>query len=127
MKHLEVAFEISAKDVDMFSDFLWSQEGVLGVEERPAGGKSFFAPREDFEILEFGTQAAEKCAEFLESEKFRGSSKLKVVVYLESGKDKWLSSFKQQSPVPSVLLSKEEKLSENYLKKYKDSVKGSEF
>lgn len=127
MKHLEVAFEISARDADIFSDFLWSQTGVLGVEERPASGEAFFSPQGGFEVLEFGSAAAERCADYLEAEKFRGDARLRILVYLATGQDKWLSSLSQQSPVPAKLLSKQEKLSENYLKNYQDSVRGISF
>ncbi|MEO5666427.1 MAG: hypothetical protein ABIR96_00060, partial [Bdellovibrionota bacterium] len=53
------------------SDEIWSWPGCQGLEELPEANAEFYVPSEDFEILEFGSEAAEKCAEWLDSGAFQ--------------------------------------------------------
>jgi hypothetical protein len=41
------------------SDEIWSWPGCQGLEELPDADAGFYVPSEDFEILEFGSEAAE--------------------------------------------------------------------
>ncbi len=78
--------QLAARDVEDFSDALWRLSGILGIQECPIGaeGAGFFEVREDFEFLEFGSEAAEKCAEWLEADAYRGNGELLLRVHFEN-------------------------------------------
>jgi ribosomal protein L11 methyltransferase len=72
-----------ARRWDAQSDALWSVPGVLGVEEIPHEKGSFFVPEAEFEILEFGSEAALRCAEWLERDSFRQGREVCARVYVD--------------------------------------------
>ena len=112
------------------SDAFWTHlENVQGIEESPLDGSSLFRVDADFEILEFGSDAAKRCAEWLEKESYRGTGEMLLRIYVETFPDSALPEkikavardsrdlfeFVSYSAVPD----------QNYLEEYKKSVRGS--
>ncbi len=96
----------------------------MGLQEKEVVGTGMFSPEEGFEVLEFGTDAARRCAEYLEAEKFRGPGSLGLVAYVDSEKAAEFEAHFKHSKIVATLLSAGEKASEDYLQKYRDSVQG---
>lgn len=117
------------------SDELWSWPGCQGIEELPEADAGFYVPSEDFEILEFGSEAAERCAEWLDSGAFQKKHFhvfLKVyydiplaesVVFPADYKD-YFAQFQKKLPFACELLSWSELPDTDYMENYKKSVKG---
>lgn len=85
--NIEVKISIAASLTDDVSDFLWGQHfedfTILGMEELPPGGDTLFRTQEGHEVLEFGTRAAEECADWLEQQAYRGKGAIHLKIYLE--------------------------------------------
>lgn len=84
MKTFCIRFSLEGRDRDEFSDFLWQIPGVLGLQECGDAEGGFFRPEADFEIMEFGSAAAERCAEWLERENARPDGAVFMEVHLEA-------------------------------------------
>ena len=123
-----LTLRVPASSVEEISDRIWTQPGILGVQESPLGG-AMFAVREDFEILEFGSEAARKCADWLEAESFRQGAELLLKVYLDPPESFDPKTFLKEvdeegkSKVEGFVLLEEE----DYLANYKKSVPGTSF
>ncbi len=123
-----LTLRVPAASVEEISDRIWTQPGILGVQESPLGG-AMFAVREDFEILEFGSEAARKCADWLEAESFRQGAELLLKVYLDPPESFDPKTFLKEvdeegkSKVEGFVLLEEE----DYLANYKKSVPGTSF
>lgn len=73
---------VSTRDVESLSQALWLLPNISGIEEVSLGSESgLFKVPEEFEILEFGSEAAKKCAKWLHGQSFRGRDKLMLRVY----------------------------------------------
>ncbi len=116
-----------SKFVDSLSEALWELPGVLGIEEQPVDGPGFFQVGEEFEVLEFGSDAAKKCADFLDKQRFRGRGDLILKVYIDPAlfglaKEK-LQSLQEQG-FRFELLQDTELKNIDYLDEYKKNVRG---
>jgi ribosomal protein L11 methyltransferase len=123
------------RHVAKIADELVSWPACQGLEEVPDADASFYVPSEDFEILEFGSEAAEKCAEWLDSGAFqRGRSDIFLKVYfaLEDTAhargledfNLYLDSHGKRLPRGLELISWAELPNTDYLENYKKSVQG---
>ena len=118
---------------ESLSSAFWDIPECRGIEEIPDGdGSNIYVPSEEFEVLEFGSEAARRCAEWLESGTFQSRHKeafLKVYFEFSSGHfplkaeaflEKSLAGYKGRYKI----LSWNELPDTNYLDEYKKSVKG---
>jgi ribosomal protein L11 methyltransferase len=115
------------------TDELWGFPGCQGLEELPEADANFYVPSADFEILEFGSEAAEKCAEWLDSGAFqRTHFQLFLKVYfafdpaLPFPEDfrEYLAAHDKRLPWGCELLAWNPLPDTDYLENYKKSVKG---
>ncbi len=124
------------RNASKISEEIWTWPGCQGLEELPDADAGFYVPSEDFEILEFGSEAAEQCAEWLDSGAFqRTRPDVFVKVYLQlsdferiSGPESFLERLSAQGkrlPRGCELVSWSELPDTDYLENYKKSVKGS--
>lgn len=129
MKTFSLRFRIAARVSDAFSDFMWQQSGVLGIQECSEEAGGLFRPEAEFEVLEFGTAAAEKCAEWLRRGDFKGSGSLIMEIHFE--KEAWseedtraLERALALKKIRSEFLSCQELAPTDYLAAYQSSVRG---
>jgi len=123
---------LPAQKSDGLSDWLWSElaETLAGIEELPADGGQLFKVADEFEILEFGSEAAKKCAEWLESENFRGRGALIFQLYLnrelslEESRE-LLAQMQLHFGGEVEILSQLELPGVDYLEEYKKQVRGN--
>lgn len=127
MTHV-LTLRVPAHSVEEISDRVWTQEGVAGIQEAPLGG-DMFAVREDFEVLEFGSEAARRCADWLEKESFRQGAEIRLHVYMEVEAGFDAAAFVQSLDlkVPVSLEGFRSLEAEDYLENYKKSVTGTVF
>jgi|GEM_PF-924930 len=120
------------------SDEIWSWPGCQGLEELPDADAGFYVPSEDFEILEFGSEAAEKCAEWLDSGAFQKSHfHVFLKVYFTLSEEALvrtpedfhahIGAAGKKMPWGCELLSWTELPDTDYLENYKKSVRGVSF
>jgi ribosomal protein L11 methyltransferase len=108
---------------------LWSIAECRGIEELPSESSALYVPSEDYEILEFGSEAAQRCAEWLESGDFQNAHpNIFLKVYLEFSFDEFPTlidpHLRFMNKKNFELLSWNEIPNTNYLENYKKSVKG---
>ncbi len=127
--------QLSAEDVDAVSEALWMRPDVMGVEELPASGGDFFHIDPQYEFLEFGSEAALKCAEFLERDEYRGKNKMCLRVYFSPPKngvnvdvEQLIQNLAETAEIPvdkMLFLSFGDIPTKDYLAAYKERVRGS--
>lgn len=114
---------------------LWDWPGFQGFEELPDADAGFYVPSEDFEILEFGSEAAERCAEWLDSGDFQRRNafvylKIYFLLELPDGESfpadfrAWVEKNERRIPRGCELISWLELPNTDYLENYKKSVRG---
>jgi ribosomal protein L11 methyltransferase len=130
MKTFAIQIRIPARVADEVSNLIWQEKGILGIQELPDNGKRLFEAARGFEVLEFGTAAAEKCAEWLEKDRYRANANLLLEVHFEAEKfsqtqsKAWLKGLEVHSKFPLEFCSFRELDPVNYLEEYRKSVKG---
>jgi len=122
--------QVKSAEVDAVSDLIWSElQGVLGVEETNESKEAFQKIDKDFDIIEFGTEAARKSAEYLAQSHFRKSETVYLRVYLDVLSDiqadenhKKLESWRSSN----ILLGVESRseLKTDYQEEYKKHFRG---
>lgn len=135
-----VFFSCPWNSLENITEELSSLPGFLGNEELPSEGAKLFETSEEFEVLEFGSEAAIKCAEWLESGDFQNKSELAYVKSYFEGEFPEGSTFincveaKLSNPNSRILKSDSfQEISwlrlpdQDYLENYKKSVKGQSF
>lgn len=119
---------------EVLSELFWEWPQCRGIEEIPdSSGSNIYVPSEEFEVLEFGSEAAKRCADWLESGHFQSQrDRAYLKVYLEFPKDRFplsAESFLSEVMEPYrgryEILSWNELPDTNYLEEYKKNVKGS--
>jgi ribosomal protein L11 methylase PrmA len=122
-------FRVRARDAEVVSDKIWEVEGVLGIQESPLSGAFFEVPK-DFEILEFGSEAAKKAASWLESESFRGGEDLLLKVHLDPSRQdltETLIKFLQSQGTSAVFVEEQSQAHGDWIAAYQASEKGASF
>jgi ribosomal protein L11 methyltransferase len=119
----KLTLELAAQDADRFSDWLWEQEGLLGVQESPVGA-ALFSPGQD-DVLEFGSKAAKRFAKWLQREAYRGQERIWILSFWDSGRTLH-PNFLESSPVPATWVSCVELPVEDYAETYRQGVKATE-
>jgi ribosomal protein L11 methyltransferase len=118
---------------ETLSSAFWEIEECRGIEEIPdPEGDGIYVPSEEFEVLEFGSEAARRCAEWLESGTFQSQHKevfLKVYFEFQKGHfplsaDRFLQDAISAYKGRFEILSWNELPDTNYLEEYKKRVKG---
>lgn len=123
-----LVLRVPTGQVEAVSERVWKQPGVLGIQESPLKG-GFFAVARDFEVLEFGSEAAKRCADWLESESFRSQEHaILLQVYLDPPAGFSPDAFVQTvAPGGAKLEAFQEVVSEDYLANYRASEQGHAF
>lgn len=118
---------------DSLSEAFWELPQCRGIEEIPdASGDNIYVPSEEFEVLEFGSEAAKRCAEWLESGDFQSQRQgafLKIYFEFEEGSfplkvEPFIAQALGSYSGRYEVLSWNELPDTNYLEEYKKSVKG---
>ncbi len=132
-------FSCPGAKIDQVVEVLSGLEGFLGNEELASEGSNLFQPEGEFEVLEFGSEAAIKCAEWLESGEFQKSRSEEAFVkaYFE-GSFPRTTFFKEALDLSEEAQAQLQRLAvrelswsllpnHDYLENYKKSVKGHSF
>jgi len=120
-----VTLRVPARRVQDLSDKIWSLDGVQGIEEAPSDGSPLFQVRPEHEFLEFGSEAAKRCAEWLESDEYRGDGHLLLRVYVETPTAPDGRAWSEQLNAPDTeIVSIEKAPDTDYLAEYRSRVRG---
>lgn len=120
-----VTLRAPARQIQNLSDDVWTITGVQGIEEGPADGSPLFQVRAEHEFLEFGSDAAKQCAEWLENDEYRGSGNLLLRVYVESELSPAADTWKAHLQREDVEVVSIEKVPDtDYLAEYRKRVRG---
>lgn len=125
-----LTLRIPAPSADDISERIWREQGILGIQEGPLGGAAMFPMAEGFEVLEFGSEAAKKCAAWLEKESFRSGAELLLQVYLDPTEEFSAPDFVRALNAEGFVAHQESYASledVDYLENYKRSVVGTRF
>lgn len=135
-------FSVSWDAVDRVTELVSARPGFLGLEELPDADSNLYGTSDEFEVLEFGSDAAKKCADWLESGDFQKnrSSKAFVKVYFERGLpsaieniSEWKEFFSAEKSIESLteediqIISWQPLPDEDYLANYRKQVRGQAF
>ncbi|HVJ65999.1 MAG TPA: 50S ribosomal protein L11 methyltransferase [Bdellovibrionota bacterium] len=112
------------KSVEHLMAALWDCPGMQGIVEADASGEDLHRVPEDFEVLEFGSRAAKKWAEYIHQRPLAAHTFLHV--YLDaaitadqlSGVEETLKKYRASVEGTETLEEKD------YLQAYRDSVRG---
>jgi ribosomal protein L11 methyltransferase len=130
----QLDLKLKGSDVEKVSDAIWAQwADVEGIQEAPLAGQGLFAMAPDFEVLEFGSEAAKKAAQWLESDSFRGEEYMRVLVFLRGESNslvdddlkKRVSSLGESLNLELEWLSIRTLADTDYLEEYRKNVKGT--
>jgi ribosomal protein L11 methyltransferase len=119
-----VTARVPARRAQDISDRAWGLEGVQGIEEAPADGGALFQVRPEHEFLEFGSEAAKRCAEWLETDEYRGAGHLILRVYMEAEQAPDAQVWGAQLSKEAEILSIEKAPDTDYLEEYRKRVRG---
>lgn len=123
-----LTLRVKSREADAISDRVWAEAGVLGVQEAPLGEATLFAVARDFEILEFGSEAARRCGEWLENESFREGNEMKLLVYLDCAGDLDAKGFAERVCAGDGAFEAFEELeTADYLEQYRKAERGTAF
>lgn len=115
---------IRAFNADKISNKIWDIKGVLGIEEKPDSDDTLFRLHEgDEDILEFGSEAAKKCAQWLAKDAFRGKQSMLLKVYYEDNND-FIAQINEALKSSIEIISNEGLDNIDYLEEYKKSIVG---
>jgi ribosomal protein L11 methyltransferase len=128
LNNYSITLKCPHNEAAALSSEIWKLDGILGIEEIPGDGSGLFCPPAEFEILEFGTDAAKRCEDWLQSTTFNNSGKAALKIYVESN-DSCFSPSNFLSPIAhahQATIEIAEKLApEDYLEKYRKSFQGN--
>jgi ribosomal protein L11 methylase PrmA len=116
----------NAKDSDLVSDFFWAHlPQMSGIEEAPNLDSSLFLVPKEFDVLEFGTAAAEKFSKWLGStQATRGQVFLKA--YFESLPDLAIQKVvESELPQCCQFVAWVQVPDQDYVAKFREHFKGS--
>jgi len=121
-----LVIRLPAHQAGSASDELWRLDRIQGIEELPADGGALFSVRPEHEFLEFGSEAARQCAEWLESEQYRGGGHLLLRAYREANSVTEAREGVEAalSDLDADILSADVLPDRDYLAEYRKSVKG---
>lgn len=127
--HAVLVLRVPAPAADEISDRIWAEAGVLGIQESPPAGSDMFAVAEGFEVLEFGSEAAKRCATWLEKESFRKGATLRLQIFIDPPEGFVPEEFARRvAGDREVSVESFARLeATDYLQKYRDSEQGTAF
>ena len=116
---------VDTNQAEILSTRLWESFAsvLLGIEEAPNNMDSLFKVAPQFEILEFRSEAAKKCAQWLQGENFKGQSELLLKLYFPTSAQITVQKITELCPEAQVI-AEEDLKSVDYLAEYRKRVKG---
>jgi ribosomal protein L11 methylase PrmA len=119
---IQITLELRSQDADQISEWLWTQPGLLGLQETPVGG-ALFSPGEH-DVLEFGSQAAKRFAKWLDRESYRGQDRVWIQSFWNPEQTLLRDSLKG-APVPCEWVDQTELPAEDYVQSYQAQVQAT--
>lgn len=128
--NIVVEVVVPSSEIENCSEELWGLPEVTGLEEASTESESgLFQVPEEFEILEFGSEAAKKCAKWIHAQSFRGRQSVRLRIYFASADSEEhvaerVRQWALEKPFKVEWVSVRTLVDQDYAEEYRRSVRG---